>query len=82
MFAGLLKKKEDAGGAQTTLEATLVQRLAAGEKESIKKLQKRASICWWQPGHPGWAVWPVDTQHFLQDMAAPVSHPTLHEQRH
>lgn len=74
-FAGLLKAKADSGGQQTTLEAILVTRLPPGEKEKLKRLQRQATISWWQPGHPGWAVWPVDTQAFLQDVAAPVRLP-------
>lgn len=69
---GLLQKKQQSG-KQTTLEASLVQRLGPAEKETVRKLQKKAAVCWWQPGHPGWAIWPVDTQQFIQDMVAPVS---------
>lgn len=76
LTAGLLKRKSEAG-KQTTLEATLIQRLPASDKDTIKKLQKQATSCWWQPGHPGWAIWPVDTQTFLQDMAVPVNFPIL-----
>lgn len=81
MAAGLLKRKGKAGDQQqTTLEAILIQRLPASQKETIKRLQKQAAIHWWQPGHPGWAIWPVDTQHFLQDVAAPVRSFSAHLQ--
>ena len=54
------------------METVLTHRASPAEKEAIKKLQKRATALWWQAGHPGWAIWPVDTQHFMQDMSTPV----------
>lgn len=71
--AGLLNLKEDVEGGQATMDTVLMQRVPPNEMDKIKKLLKKAAAAWWLPGHPGWAIWPIDTQHFMQDMSAPVS---------
>jgi hypothetical protein len=69
VLSGLLKLKV---GSTTAMETLLTHRAGAQEKETIKKLQRKATALWWQPGHPGWAIWPVDTHQFMQDMSTPV----------
>ena len=32
----------------------------------------QAIHCWWQSGHPGWAIWPVDSHQFVRDMQGTV----------
>ncbi|KAK9790768.1 hypothetical protein WJX73_001816 [Symbiochloris irregularis] len=66
---GLLTKRE-ASGDQTTLEATLMAQLDASQRETLRKLQREASLSWWQPGHPGWAIWPVDSDSFMKGAQA------------
>ena len=61
--AGLLTNKGVVGD-HATLEATLVSQLQAPEREQLRKLQGEASSAWWQQGHPGWAIWPVDSDAF------------------
>ena len=51
-------------GDHATLEATLVSQLQAPEREQLRKLQSEAASAWWQQGHPGWAIWPVDSDAF------------------
>lgn len=31
----------------------------------VRALQPQAVAAWWQAGHPGWAIYPVDSEHFL-----------------
>lgn len=71
MHAGLLTKRE-ASGDQTTLEATLMAQLDANQRETLRRLQREASLSWWQPGHPGWAIWPVDSDGFMKGAQAQV----------
>jgi hypothetical protein len=61
---GLLHKKSQ-DGAQTTMEATLMAQQTPVQREYVRKLQPDAVTSWWQHGHPGWAIYPVDSEHFL-----------------
>lgn len=27
-----------------------------------------ASDCWWRPGHPGWSIWPADSEQFIRSV--------------
>lgn len=31
----------------------------------VRNLQPQGVQSWWQPGHPGWAIYPVDSDHFM-----------------
>lgn len=31
----------------------------------VRALQPQALAAWWQQGHPGWAIYPVDSEQFL-----------------
>jgi hypothetical protein len=31
----------------------------------VRQLQPQAVAAWWQQGHPGWAIYPVDSEQFL-----------------
>ena len=31
----------------------------------VRQLQPQAVASWWQPGHPGWAIYPVDSEQFM-----------------
>jgi hypothetical protein len=61
---GLLTKK-GSDGAQTTMEATLVAQQTPQQRERVRALQPQAIASWWEPGHPGWAIYPVDSDQFL-----------------
>jgi hypothetical protein len=61
---GLLQKKSQ-DGAQTTMEATLMAQQTPGQREQVRQLQPSAVGSWWQSGHPGWAIYPVDSEQFI-----------------
>lgn len=61
---GLLTKKAS-DGAQTTMEATLMAQQTPQQREQVRALQPQAIAAWWQHGHPGWAIYPVDSDQFL-----------------
>lgn len=31
----------------------------------VRQLQPTAVAAWWQAGHPGWAIYPVDSETFM-----------------
>ena len=31
----------------------------------MRQLQPQAVASWWQPGHPGWAIYPIDSDQFM-----------------
>lgn len=61
---GLLTKKAS-DGAQTTMEATLMAQQTPAQRDQVRALQPKAAAAWWQYGHPGWAIYPVDSDQFL-----------------
>ncbi|KAK9803602.1 hypothetical protein WJX72_004040 [[Myrmecia] bisecta] len=61
---GLLQKKSQ-DGTQTTMEATLMAQQTPAQREQVRQLQPQAVASWWQPGHPGWAIYPVDSEQFM-----------------
>lgn len=64
--AGILSGKgPQAGGSQVEMEAMLAQH-PAYDKGGAAWLQTRAYDCWWKPGHPGWSVWPADSEQFIR----------------
>ncbi len=69
--AGLLQKRgADPEGADATMEATLTGQLGEKQRDLARRLQRQAALAWWRPGHPGWAIWPVDTEHFMRNASA------------
>ena len=69
--AGLLQKRgADNGGADETMEATLTGQLGTTQRDLARRLQRQAALAWWRAGHPGWAIWPVDTEHFMRNAQA------------
>lgn len=45
----------------------------------MRQLQPGAVASWWQPGHPGWAIYPVDSEQFMSTGALEsVSVPNEH----
>ncbi|KAL6767683.1 hypothetical protein ACKKBF_B36235 [Auxenochlorella protothecoides x Auxenochlorella symbiontica] len=61
---GLLTKKAQ-DGAQTTMDATLMAQQTPSQRDQVRALQPAAVAAWWQGGHPGWAIYPVDSEQFL-----------------
>ncbi|KAL4859186.1 putative aldo-keto reductase 2 [Chlorella vulgaris] len=61
---GLLTKKAQEG-AQTTMEATLMAQQTPAQRDQVRALQPQGVGAWWQQGHPGWAIYPVDSEQFL-----------------
>ena len=69
--AGLLQKRgADNGGADETMEATLTGQLGTTQRDLARRLQRQAALAWWRAGHPGWAIWPVDTEDFMRNAQA------------
>ena len=65
-FAGLLHKKGlNRSGQQVEMEATLTQQ-PGFDRSHAAWLQQQAIECWWRPGHPGWSVWPADSEQFIR----------------
>jgi hypothetical protein len=76
---GLLTKKAQ-DRAQTTMEATLMAQQTPSQRDQVAALQPQAAQAWWAPGHPGWAIYPVDSEQFMATGALdPAALPT-HEQ--
>lgn len=65
---GLLHKKAQ-DGAQTTMEATLMAQQTPAQRDQVRMLQPQAAASWWQQGHPGWAIYPVDSEQFMSNGA-------------
>eukprot|EP00208_Stichococcus_sp_RCC1054_P004620 CAMPEP_0206134604 /NCGR_PEP_ID=MMETSP1473-20131121/106_1 /ASSEMBLY_ACC=CAM_ASM_001109 /TAXON_ID=1461547 /ORGANISM="Stichococcus sp, Strain RCC1054" /LENGTH=488 /DNA_ID=CAMNT_0053526221 /DNA_START=191 /DNA_END=1654 /DNA_ORIENTATION=+ len=77
---GLLQKKSQEG-AQTTMEATLMAQQTPQQRDQVRALNPQAVAAWWQGGHPGWAIYPVDSDHFmstgaLDSLLVPTDDPT------
>ena len=47
------------------MEALLAQH-PAYDRQMANWLQQRALECWWRPGHPGWSIWPADSEQFIR----------------
>eukprot|EP00198_Chlamydomonas_reinhardtii_P001203 XP_001690538.1 predicted protein [Chlamydomonas reinhardtii] len=71
---GLLQTRMEAGERKT--EAILVAQLNPNQREMLRHMQPQAVAAWWAPGHTGWAIFPMDSDTFLQQpMGPPTSHP-------
>ncbi len=62
--AGLLQTRVEAGERKT--EAILVAQLNPTQREMLRAMQPQAVAAWWAPGHTGWAIFPMDSDTFLQ----------------
>ena len=47
-----------------SLQTTVVSS-GHGAWVQVRQLQPQAVASWWQPGHPGWAIYPVDSEQFM-----------------
>lgn len=61
---GLLQTRMEAGERKT--EAILVAQLNPNQREMLRHMQPQAVAAWWAPGHTGWAIFPMDSDTFLQ----------------
>jgi len=52
------------------MEATLTGQLGGPQRDLTRRLQRAAALAWWRAGHPGWAIWPVDTEAFMRNAQA------------
>ena len=50
------------------MEAVFTQQQGTYERGVVAQLLQAASEDWWKPGHPGWAIWPADSEHFLRQV--------------
>ncbi len=69
---GLLEKRgpDAGGGGAAEMEATLTGQLGGPQRDLARRLQRAAALAWWRAGHPGWAIWPVDTEAFMRNAQA------------
>ncbi len=37
----------------------------AGRLMQVRRLNPQGVAAWWHGGHPGWAIYPVDSDHFM-----------------
>ncbi len=56
-----------------------LQQHPAYDRQKASHLQKAAVEAWWQPGHPGWTIWPADSEQFMRGVveAATPSHAAI-----
>eukprot|EP00884_Botryococcus_braunii_P005106 jgi/Botrbrau1/14597/Bobra.242_2s0007.1 len=66
---GLLKKAAIEGG-HVTMEAVLPGSQTDYDRQMVERLQRQAVKCWYQPGHPGWSIWPADSEQFVQGVCS------------
>ena len=70
--AGLLRRKQ-LEGCNVTMEAVFTPQQDAAEQRQVLQLQSQADEDWWLPGHPGWAIWPADSDQFLHQVRTACS---------
>jgi hypothetical protein len=51
------------------LEVVPLAQLSPQQRDMLRSLQSRAASAWWAGGHPGWTVFPLDTEQFCGDAA-------------
>lgn len=51
-------------GGQSVTEATLVQNFSPAQHELVRQLRPQAIHSWRLPGQPGWAPFPVESEHY------------------
>ena len=54
------------------MEAVFTTQQEAHEQQQVQQLQGQAQDDWWLPGHPGWAIWPADSDQFLRQVRHPA----------
>ena len=51
-----------------TMEGMFAPQEDKDELREVLRLQGRAEEDWWLPGHPGWTIWPADSEQFLHQV--------------
>ena len=59
------------------MEAVFTPQQDAAEQRQVLSLQAQADEDWWLPGHPGWAIWPADSDQFLHQVQPALLPPCL-----
>ena len=58
------------------MEAIMTPQLTGRQRDTMKSLQRKALVSWWETGHPGWRIWERDTETFMRSVHTPsVSSP-------
>jgi hypothetical protein len=52
------------------MEAVLPGSQTDYDRQMVERLQRQAVKCWYQPGHPGWSIWPADSEQFVQGVCS------------
>lgn len=53
-------------GGESLVEAVLQAHQTPTQREMVRHMQPKAITAWWIPGHIGWAIFPMDSDAFLQ----------------
>ena len=69
VLPGMLSGKGDQPGSGDQLEvhAVLAQH-PQFDRQAVVWMQKKAVKCWWKLGHPGWSIWPADSEQFIRNV--------------
>eukprot|EP00798_Chlamydomonas_sp_ICE-L_P011523 gene11523-34235_t len=51
---------------ETKVQATLMAQQTPAQRDLVRQLQPQGAHSWWLNGHPGWAIFPMDSDQFLQ----------------
>eukprot|EP00798_Chlamydomonas_sp_ICE-L_P030155 gene30155-35135_t len=62
------------GAADSKVEATLMAQQTPAQRDLVRQLQPQAAHSWWLNGHPGWAIFPMDSDQFLQGQGQYSTH--------
>ena len=56
----------------------MTPQLTGRQRDTMKSLQRKALVSWWEAGHPGWRIWERDTEAFMRSVHTPsVSSPYI-----
>jgi len=64
---GILQSSRD--GTHGMMECTLTHAQSDSQADQAAQLAEAAARCWWQPGHPGFAIAPLDSERFITSLA-------------
>ena len=53
-------------GGETKVEATLMAQQTPAQRQLVGQLQPQAAHAWWTKNHPGWAIFPMDSDTYVQ----------------
>ena len=61
-------------GGPSFKDILLMEQLSFELRDVARKLQQKATECWWQLRHPGWAIRDIDSDAFL----GPIDEVSIH----